>query len=293
MKKLLVTGISGFLGWYIATHEQNEFQLTGIYHNTQPTLKSIRLEQLNLTDFPQVTNFLNNLQPDAILHLAANSNPNDCEQNPNARIINVEATTHLAEYAALVGIPYLFTSTDLVFDGKNAPYDISNTPAPIMVYGKQKLEAEKLLNEIHPNAIIARMPLMYGIPENGLGFMNAWLRNLKAGKNIHCFTDEYRTATFGGDAAQGIFALLKNNIGGVFHLGGLERMSRFEFATIMADYFNLDKNLIIPSLQKDVQMPAARPADVSLTSNKTFSLGFSPNHLNENLKLMTNKKEEN
>lgn len=291
MKKLLITGISGFLGWHIAEHIQSDFELLGIYHKTKPYFKNINLNQLDLTDHQSVTVFLNQNKPDAILHLAANSNPNDCEQNPFSQIINVEVTEHLAKYSATQNIPFLFTSTDLVFDGKNAPYSTTDFPNPIMIYGKQKLEAEQKVLKNYPKAIIARMPLMYGLPKNGLGFMNAWLRNLQAGKNIYCFTDEYRTATFGGDAAQGIFALLKNNANGIFHLGGPERMSRFEFATKMAEHFGLDKNLIIPSLQKEVNMPAKRPADVSLNSNNAFTFGFLPKKLEENLaKLSSNLK---
>jgi len=290
MKKLLITGISGFLGWHIATHLQNDYQLLGIYNKTKPELKNIQLEQLDLTDNQLVMEFLKKHQPDAILHLAANSNPNDCEQNPLSQIINVEVPEHLAKYAAAQNIPFLFTSTDLVFDGKNAPYTTTDSPNPIMIYGKQKLTAEQKILKIYPKAIIARMPLMYGLPKNGLGFMNAWLRNLRAGKNIYCFTDEYRTATFGGDATQGIFALLKNKASGIFHLGGPEVMSRFEFATQMAEHFGLDKNLIIPSLQIDVNMAAKRPADVSLDSenyNNTFTFDFSPKKLEENLAILS------
>ncbi len=287
MKKLLVTGISGFLGWHIAEHAQSDFQLIGIYNKTKLELKNIQLEQLDLTNQSAVSNFLKKHQPDAILHLAANSNPNYCEQNPLSEIINVKVTEHLASNCAEQNISFLFTSTDLVFDGKNAPYTTTGSPNPIMVYGKQKLEAEQKVLKVFPKAIIARMPLMYGLPKNGLGFMNAWLRNLQAGKNVYCFTDEYRTATFGGDAAQGIFALLNNKAKGIFHLGGLERMSRFEFATQMAEHFGLDKNLIIPSLQKDVNMPAKRPADVSLDSNNTFTFGFVPKKLEDNLEKLS------
>jgi dTDP-4-dehydrorhamnose reductase len=283
MKKLLVTGISGFLGWHIAEHLQSDYQLLGIYNKTKPDLKNIQLEQLDLTDQSAVAIFLKEHQPDAILHLAANSNPNDCEQNPLSQIINVEVTEHLAKYSAAQNIPFLFTSTDLVFDGKSAPYTTTDSPNPIMIYGKQKLAAEQKILKFFPKAIIARMPLMYGLPKNGLGFMNAWLRNLQAGKNVYCFTDEYRTATFGGDAAQGFFALLKNKASGIFHLGGPERMSRFEFATAMAEHFGLDENLIIPSLQKEVKMAAKRPADVSLVSESTFQIGFFPKKISENL----------
>ena len=284
MKKLLVTGVSGFLGWHVAHHKQDDYELLGIYSQTKPELENIQLTSLNLTDYKAVRNFLEKNQPEAILHLAANSNPNNCEQNESSNNINVTTTINLARWAAKSNIPFLFTSTDLVFDGKNAPYSESSATNPIMVYGKQKLEAEQKVLDIYPNATIARMPLMYGTPSNGLGYMNAWIRNLKEGKKVFCFTDEYRTTTSGNDAAAGLFLLLEKNQSGIFHLGGRERISRFDFAQKMAEVFFLPKALIIPSLQKDVQMPAKRPADVSLVSSKAYALGFNPGSVVEELK---------
>ena len=290
MKKILITGISGFLGWHFAQHFSNDFDLTGIYYNNKPTFSNINLASLDLTDNQAVTNFLAKNKPDAIVHLAANSNPNDCEKNPKAQVINVEVTTHLAKYCAAQNIQFLFTSTDLVFEGNAAPYAETDATNPIMIYGKQKLEAEQKLLDIYPKAIIARMPLMYGLPKNGLGFMNAWMKNLREGKNIYCFTDEYRTATSGEDAVYGIVLLLKKEVSGIFHLGSKESISRFDFATQVAEHFGLDKKLILPSLQADVKMAAARPADVSLDSGKAFALGFSPRSLEENLESFGERK---
>ena len=70
MKRLLVTGISGFLGWHVANHQQDDYELLGIYNQTEPKLENIQLASLNLTDYKAVRNFLEKNQPDAILHLA-------------------------------------------------------------------------------------------------------------------------------------------------------------------------------------------------------------------------------
>ena len=288
MKKLLVTGISGFLGWHVAHHEQEDYELVGSHFQNKPNLKNIPSYAFDLSNEKLTTDILDSLNLDAIIHLAANSNPNNCEQNKSSNNINVEATLILARWSAKRNIPFLFTSTDLVFDGKNPPYDESGATNPIMVYGQQKLEAEQKVLAIYPNAIIARMPLMYGMPANGLGFMNAWVRNLKVGKQVFCFTDEYRTILSGSDAAAGLFLLLEKDKGGIFHLGGKERISRFDFAIRMAEAFNLPKELIIPSLQKDVQMPAKRPADVSFVSEKAFALGFNPSRVEEELERLRN-----
>jgi len=164
MKKILVTGISGFLGWHVAHHLQDDFELVGSYFNNRPRLKNIPSYSFDLSNEKLTVGILDDLGLDGILHLAANSNPNKCEQDKSSNNINVTATINLAKWASKRKIPFLFTSTDLVFDGKNGPYTESSNTNPIMVYGQQKLEAEQKVLDIYPNAIVARMPLMYGKP---------------------------------------------------------------------------------------------------------------------------------
>ena len=99
-------------------------------------------------------------RPSAIIHLAAASNPNWCELHPvESQVINTEAPVYLAAYCRDAGIPFIFTSTDLVFDGQQAPYVESWAPAPICTYGRQKAQAEQALLLAYPEAVIARLPI--------------------------------------------------------------------------------------------------------------------------------------
>lgn len=284
MKKLLVTGISGFLGSFIAQQAPKNWTIIGTYNQHKPDLGNVELCSIDLTNKADLNMFLSKIQANAVLHLAANSNPNNCENNPISDQINIDVPTILAQYCAKQGIPFIFTSTDLVFDGNHAPYRPSDKPQPIMRYGQQKAAAEQAILKHYPAATIARMPLLYGLPKNRKGFLSNWLKKLKNGQEIHCFTDEYRTALSGKDAAKGLFLLLKQQKKGVFHLGGTQRMSRYDFAYTVARHFGYDTTLIIPALQKDVKMPAARPADVSLSSNDSFRQIFEPELLETYLK---------
>ena len=228
---------------------------------------------------------LEKVQPEAVLHLAALSNPNFCETHQGeSKTINVESTIHLAHLCKDREIPFLFTSTDLVFDGRAAPYQETDDPNPLMAYGKHKAEAERLVSEIYPKAIIARLPVLFG---NG-GFMMNWVKTLKAGGNVSAFRDEFRSLVSARAAAEGLFLLLDQKVSGIWHLGGKERISRYEFAVKMAEAYELPVEKIIPSLRKDVQMPAARPEDVSLDSKKAFNLGYHPLSVAEELKLLIN-----
>jgi len=92
MKKILVTGISGFLGWHVAHHVQDDFKLVGAHFNNRPKLKNIPSYAFDLSNEKLTDGILDNLDLDGILHLAANSNPNKCEQDESSNNINVIAT---------------------------------------------------------------------------------------------------------------------------------------------------------------------------------------------------------
>ena len=102
------------------------------------------------------TPFLKKEKPAIIVHCAAMSRSPDCEANPKlAHESNVEVTRRLAELGA--AIPFLFFSTDLVFDGEKGNYSEGDKPNALQVYGKTKLAAEQAI-AAHPQHIILRSP---------------------------------------------------------------------------------------------------------------------------------------
>lgn len=281
-KTLLVTGISGFLGWHIATHPQSRWRIVGLYHKHKPEHDGIETVRIDIDeDFSSLKRLISDIRPDAILHLAAHSDPNSCERDlVSSYRTNVESTNSLARYAKEQGIYFLFVSTDMVFDGKDAPYDEQDAVDPINVYGKQKVEAERYLLSLGSNVAIARLPLMYGITKTSDSFFSKWLERLRHGHHVHAFTDEYRTVVSGRSISEGLFLLLDKAVEGVWHLGGKERVSRYEFAMTMAEAFHLPSENIIPSKQDEIvhsdNKVAKRAPDVSLDSSKAYALGYDP-----------------
>jgi dTDP-4-dehydrorhamnose reductase len=79
---LWLTGASGFLGWYVAEAAQAQGQVVGTYHRHAVTVPGIRLQRLDLTDAIALRQFFSDLQPDAVIHPAALSQPNRCQDNP-------------------------------------------------------------------------------------------------------------------------------------------------------------------------------------------------------------------
>ena len=274
---ILITGVAGFLGSHLGqlfTERGRPF--TGTYNRKKPALPA---EQLDLFDREEVLKKLEQLRPSAILHLAAAASPNWCELNPKeSQVINVDAAITLAAYARNAGIPFLFTSTDLVFDGQNAPYEEDWAPSPICTYGMQKAAAEQGVLLAYPEATIVRLPLMYGWGNN---FLKEWVEKLKGGNPLSAFVDEYRTPVYVQDAALGLALLLDLGATGFYHLGGPEPVSRFDMALHIARAFGVDERLVQPGKQAEVAMPAPRPTDVSLSSERAFALGYQPRKIGE------------
>jgi dTDP-4-dehydrorhamnose reductase len=235
-------------------------------------------EPLDLTDAAALSTLFQCLRPDAVIHAAACSRPNACEQDPDGSYaINVTATQHLAELCAQAAIPLVFTSTDQVFKGDQAPYDEASPVNPINVYGQQKAAAEAHILAIHPEAVVCRMPLMFGpAVTHSESFLQGWLRTLQAGDRLFLFTDEVRTPVSITDAVAGLLLALAHPGTGRLHLGGRERISRYDFGRLLAETWQIPLTQLHACRQAAVPMPAPRPADVSLNSEKAYALGYQP-----------------
>lgn len=283
MKKLLITGASGFLGWNLCQLAAKNWQVYGTYYSHAVEIDGIDLSKINLTDYPAFKQYFQEVKPDAVIHTAAASMPNFCQTHPQeSHQINVTASANIAGFCADANIPCVFTSTDLVFNGLNAPYKETDPVSPVSIYGEQKVMAENEMLSRYPQTAVCRMPLMFG--EGGLvaqSFVQPMLEKLQAGEELSLFIDEFRTPVSGQTAAAGLLFAIANNVQGTIHLGGKERISRYDFFRLLIEALDIKSAKIKPCLQKDVQMSAPRPPDVSLDSSKAFSLGYNPPLLKE------------
>ncbi|MGB3511809.1 MAG: NAD(P)-dependent oxidoreductase [Microcoleaceae cyanobacterium] len=287
MKKLLITGASGFLGWNICQIAKQEWQIHSTYFAHPIEIPGVYSLKVNLRNFQEIKSLFEDIKPEAVIHTAAISSPNFCQTHPTESYqINVAASNYIAQLCADYQIPCTFTSTDLVFNGLNPPYQESDLVSPVSIYGEQKVLAEQSMLARYPKTAICRMPLMFGLASpTSNSFIQGLIQTLREGKELSLFTDEIRTPVSANTAAKGLLLALEK-VEGYLHLGGKQRISRYEFACLMAEVLQLPQDKLKPCLQKDVKMSAPRPADVSFDSSLAFGLGYKPLSLREELEML-------
>lgn len=273
-KTILITGASGFLGFHFLKLQHPDVLFYGIGRKNLSSFIP-HYESLDLTNAKAYIKYFNTVKPDAVFHFAALADLGYCEKNKEESFkINVEATTLVTNLAAEYNIPLVFASTDMVFDGEKGHYTESNQPNPINRYGEHKLTAEEKVKAIYPNTLITRLPLMFGeLDASEKNHFSSLISSLKGNQATHCFVDEYRTIASANTIAEGIMDIY-NKAKGIYHLGGVERLSRFEFALKIARHYKLNQSFVIPSSQQSINFGYKRPADVSMVSQKAISLGF-------------------
>ncbi|MGC1650080.1 MAG: SDR family oxidoreductase, partial [Candidatus Sulfotelmatobacter sp.] len=160
---LVVTGASGLLGASVLrSASELGWETVGLCHQHVIRDSTIQVARVDLTDDSATRKLLFDLRPDAIVHCAAATNVDWCEDNPNeAQAINVQASAVLAETAATLNARLLYVSTDSVFDGQRGGYAETDEPAPLNVYAKSKLAGERETLQRHPAGTVVRVSI-YG-----------------------------------------------------------------------------------------------------------------------------------
>lgn len=259
---LWITGAQGLIGSYLLRQARQKWPACRVVSIARP--------ELDLTDFAAVTRRFREDSPDAVIHCAALSRSPVCEANPAlARLQNVEVTRHLTDLGAAG--PFVFFSTDLVFDGLRGNYRESDPPNPRLVYAETKVEAEQVV-ALHPRHLIVRTSLNYGFSDTGNRSFNEEMLNAwRAGRTLRLFTDEFRSPIGAPETARAVLDLLERDATGRVHVAGTERLSRWEIGRLIAARHPDLSPHLEPSSLRDYSGPP-RPPDVSLDCSRAAEL---------------------
>jgi len=277
MFRILITGGSGFLGSILGKILSTKYEVYAAYLNSQPPRFGVPL-QFDIRDAEQVSRAFAAARPDCVIQAAALTKPDYCETHPQeTSAVNVTGTRHIVHACNTRGAKLIHVSTDLVFDGKKGNYSEDDLPEGINEYSSSKIAAEHVVLAECPRAVILRLSVLYG-PRDAVhpGFLDDMLAHWQKGEAMGFFTDQYRNPTFAPQVADAVERIVvEPRVAGLFHLGGAERLSRYEFATIVAGVVGAPAELVGRGSMFDHPGPAKRPQDCSLVSEKigrTFGL---------------------
>ncbi|HJZ59877.1 MAG TPA: SDR family oxidoreductase [Gemmataceae bacterium] len=263
---ILVTGATGRLGAYVLRELASAgVPAVGWSHSTPGALFGIPLQPVELADADDTVRAFRMTNPSVVIHAAAIALPKECDRHPErAERVNVGGSRVLAELADRM----VFVSTDLVFDGERGLYKEDDPVAPLSLYGRTKVEAERAILAF-PRHSVVRVNWMFGPPLAGgrPSFFDDQVSALKAGSRLPLFHDERRSPLGLVTAARALVAVARSQYTGVLHVGGPEPLSRLKFGQRLAGYLNLDPSRIIPTSRMD-GATVPRPRDTSFDSSR-------------------------
>lgn len=261
MTKILITGGSGFLGSRLA------YYLKGKYELLLPTHGA-----LNVSREEAVRAYIEEHQPEVVIHCAALSNTWYCEQHPDeSHRVNVQGTVRIAKACKLTGAKLIFMSSDQVYNGtpQLGPLKETDMLQPVNIYGCHKMEAEQRALWNNPDAVGLRLTWMYDLPDSNMKLNTNILVNLhKAfceGNIVKAATHEYRGVTNVWEVVKNIEKAISLP-GGIYNFGSAGSLNSHELFLKAASLMQLEEptKWILPDEERFSEQPRNLTMDCTL-----------------------------
>lgn len=288
---LVIIGGSGLVGRILIKKTKDIAKVHATYNTTIINLEGAKFYQLDVRDANRVNELMKEIQPDTVINATGERNTRYCEKNPDeAYKVNVEGAKNIVNACKTINAKMVFISSDLVFDGTKGKYSEEDEVNPLNVYGKQKVMAEKIINDNLDNWLIARASSIYGWDPGRANFVSWVIEELKNGREIQIVYDQYITPIYVGSLAYILIQLLENNKTGVYHVGEGECLNKYEFVKKIAEVFGFDENLVKAISSDKLNQNIKTPKDNCLDLTKIRGeLDFSEYSLIKGLQAL--KKE--
>ena len=231
--------------------------------------------EVDITNPGAIAEFAADRDVDWIINCAAYTAVDNAESEEALALrINAEGPANLAALAGAHNAWFLHISTDYVFDGdKVAPYTEEDRPNPRSVYGRTKLEGERLVQAATPRHLIIRTSWLYG--HDGPNFVGTMLRLFEERDEIDVVSDQHGSPTFAEDLAAAIVTAATHSAPepGLYHFSNEEVTTWFGFAKEIhrqaRDTGLLSSSCAIKPITTDqYPRPAARPRNSAFDKRK-------------------------
>ena len=250
LPRLLVIGARGFLGTFLTGRAVSHYEV----FRADRSRESARTDVIvDVADAASVSAGMNAVRPDAVVLLAAISDIDRCQRDPELAIsVNLRGAECVANACARSGARLLFTSTGAVFDGLNQGYSEEDEVSPSSVYGETKAQAEAVVQALTPSAVVVRVSLVLGrTGKTGTNsLLDGMMRRWSAGEDVSASVLESRNPIDAGTLSQWMLELLREERNqGIFHTGATEAKTRYQLAQAVAQRLQVSEALVKAELQ--------------------------------------------
>lgn len=268
--KILIAGSGGMLGDAFYNLFNDKFKIKA----TDIDLNEHWLDYLDVRDYDKYKRTVLEFKPDVILHLAALTDLEYCEENPkDAYSTNTIAVENAVQISKMTGATLVYISTAGIFDGKQEFYDDWSTPNPINVYGRSKYLGELYVEKNMDKYFVFRAGWMMGSgPNKDKKFIQKMMQQIKDGKDVlNVVDDKLGTPTYTYDFAKNVVMMLETNFYGVYNLVCDQNCSRFDVAKEILKILELEKDVKLNKVESDFfsnEYFAPRPESEKLLCTK-------------------------
>ncbi|MBP7997784.1 MAG: SDR family oxidoreductase [Chloroflexi bacterium] len=256
MSRILITGGSSYLGQHLVPLAMAEHEVSYTFYNRDP-LNLPQGRYVDMRDAQAVKKVVADFAPEAIIHTAGSN------RSPNMHQVIVEGAENIRAAAYFTNARLIHISTDVIFDGKNAPYKEGDPPTPIHTYGRAKAASEAIIRRHHSYAII-RTSLIYGLKLMDMG--TQWMVNaLRSGDPVTLFKDQIRNPVWANTLCQACLELAHSQFVGVINVAGRQTMSRAEFGLKLLNWWGIfDRATLAIGTSDPEQFPQDCRLDLTL-----------------------------
>lgn len=278
-KRILITGATGLIGSALTERFESDDDVV-------LTARSIDLDSVfpyhsfDLNQLDEIPRFLDQLQPQVIVHTAAIGSVDQAEMHQeDALRLNVKATESIASWCSTNKARMIHFSSDFVFNGSRLDWKETDEVSPLSWYGKTKVMSEQKVKSLLDDHVIIRPILVYGTAARArrLNLPLLVLAKLGAQQSMRITKDQVRMPTFVDDVSWAVHQLLDHPFKGTLHLSGPEVIDVHAFSLLTAEVFKLDDHLLEPIQTEQAHQTGQRPMksgfDLSLAQS---TIGYRP-----------------
>ncbi|KAK9388482.1 hypothetical protein V1515DRAFT_597003 [Lipomyces mesembrius] len=287
---VLVTGATGLLGREIVKKFQDygsswNVVATGLSRSSPPTVC------LDLTNTDQVAQFIRTTMPSIVIHSAAERRPDIAAKNPEKVVeLNVLVTKFLAELTAEMRIPFIYISTDYVFDGTCPPYEPYDEPNPTNLYGITKRNGELEALKHNKKSLIFRLPVLYGeVEKTSESAINALVDitlNVNHETEVEMDNWQIRYPTNTQDIGRALRDLAdlilsgKKEVPSILHFSATQKYTKYEICQLLGELLGVPTTHLkkVDAVSK-ADSNVIRPHDCCLSNKKLMELGIDSSNV--------------